>query len=945
MGVFIVFCSNDFKKEDINISQNNIIGEKLIKDGEFHKALAYFKWGLAISSLISNNNLEIYIRSKLGIVYWEIGDIKNAEKQYNHMLRIVKGDKSNQEKEVMKCIEIIKLYTQGKKFRLMSKSGISIECFHKAIDISDSIDNKSFKLKCLRHLGITYWMKGDYQAFYNTNVEAILIAVELNNSKEIGNCLNHIGLFYWKVNDYSNALNFFNKALVITKKLNNKKEESILLNNISIIYKELGDYKTSLNCLMRSLFIEKNMKDDQATSMILNNIGVTLKLKALINEDKESLRMAHRYYWDALNLASRIKNIETEIRVLNNIGSIHQHMNEYEKAVYYFNKGLEKNRNLKNYGLETMLLNNLGIAYFHLNDLDSSKYYFVKAIALCPEEENKEILWEAYYGLGQIYDRLYEFHDAEKCYKKSIDLVDNIRSKINEDENKIGFARNKQNIYESLIYLIFNKNEMDSGGNRDSEIFSIIEKAKSRAFLESLKEAYISVNGNNRISSNIIIRERTNEISASIIELLNSKLDTKKIKLISKSIENELQYSNKAAISYRSEYSHKNKLNSIKPCSIGDVQKHLLDERTALMEYYLGEKNSYLLYITKSSCQIIRLLPRDRIMQSITAYLNLLSNPPKRKYAEFSAGQRICEEIFISNKIEIDNSINHIIIVPDGVLNYFPFETLIRKSGNPRNNRNYLVSKYSISYAPSASSLLFLMNRQDNNRHRKDLLAIGVSNNYKKVNNKNNNELDKLYRNQGYDLSPLSYCELEIKTIRKIFNDFDNDVFINNKASEGLIKKYLLNSYRIIHFACHGFLDQNFPNRSALLLSSNNNFIDDGYLQAREVYNIELNSDLVVLSACQTGKGKIEKGEGVIGFPRIFLLAGSKSVLSTLWKIEDKSTAKFMKYFYLQLKKGENKSEALRKAKILMINSKYSHPFYWAGFILNGEYSSPISFN
>jgi CHAT domain-containing protein len=119
---------------------------------------------------------------------------------------------------------------------------------------------------------------------------------------------------------------------------------------------------------------------------------------------------------------------------------------------------------------------------------------------------------------------------------------------------------------------------------------------------------------------------------------------------------------------------------------------------------------------------------------------------------------------------------------------------------------------------------------------------------------------------------------------------------------------------------------------------------EDGFLQVREIYNLKLNADLVVLSACQTGRGKLEKGEGILGFPRIFFYVGAKSVVLSLWKINDKSTSVFMDYFYYYLSQGNEKIQALRNAKLKMLESKFNHPFYWAAYILNGDFDSPIIF-
>jgi CHAT domain-containing protein len=180
--------------------------------------------------------------------------------------------------------------------------------------------------------------------------------------------------------------------------------------------------------------------------------------------------------------------------------------------------------------------------------------------------------------------------------------------------------------------------------------------------------------------------------------------------------------------------------------------------------------------------------------------------------------------------------------------------------------------------------------------------------------------------------------------ISRYFSKSKKDIYLGEQAKEEVLKRSSLKDYQIIHFACHGFLDEKFPFRSALVLSLYGDKEEDGFLQVREIYNLRLNAELVVLSACQTGKGSLEKGEGILGLPRIFFYAGAKSVLSTLWKINDKSTSLFMDYFYSFLAEGNELNQALRLAKMKMLNSKFSHPFYWAGFILSGNFNSKLAF-
>jgi CHAT domain-containing protein len=202
---------------------------------------------------------------------------------------------------------------------------------------------------------------------------------------------------------------------------------------------------------------------------------------------------------------------------------------------------------------------------------------------------------------------------------------------------------------------------------------------------------------------------------------------------------------------------------------------------------------------------------------------------------------------------------------------------------------------------------------------------------------------DHLYQSKGFDFSPLPYSKKEIMAIARYFKKRDKSIFLGDSAKEETLKNAFLKDYQIVHFACHCFLDEEFPHRSALVLSFDKNREDDGFLHVHEIYNLMLNADLVVLSACQTGKGSLEKGEGLLGLPRIFFYSGARSVLSSLWEINDQSTSVFMAEFYRFLADRNNLSEALRLAKIRMMKSKYSHPFYWSAFVLNGNFKSVLN--
>ena len=197
----------------------------------------------------------------------------------------------------------------------------------------------------------------------------------------------------------------------------------------------------------------------------------------------------------------------------------------------------------------------------------------------------------------------------------------------------------------------------------------------------------------------------------------------------------------------------------------------------------------------------------------------------------------------------------------------------------------------------------------------------------------------------GLNLNPLPFARREIMNAAKYFPEGLREIYLGEQAREEVVKKAGSRSYQIVHFACHGFIDDLRPIRSALILSQGNGTDEDGFLQVRELYNLRLSANLVILSACQTGRGTLEKGEGLLGLPRIFFHTGAASVISSLWAVNDQSTAFFMKKLYEKLARGYPKAEALALTKREMIPSRFGHPYFWAAFVLNGEPDSPIIFH
>jgi CHAT domain-containing protein len=309
------------------------------------------------------------------------------------------------------------------------------------------------------------------------------------------------------------------------------------------------------------------------------------------------------------------------------------------------------------------------------------------------------------------------------------------------------------------------------------------------------------------------------------------------------------------------------------------------------------------------------------------------------------AAQSLYRDLIAPARRLVDGS-EELIIVADGILHYLPFAALITPSPEAPGDLDparllYLVRSHAVSYAPSAS-VLATVRRHRERAPRAEKMFVALA--------------DPSYGQRGavtasrdgpvsFDtLQRLAYSRGEAQGIAKLYAAASGDVFVGERASEENVKHQRLDKYRFVHFAVHGLLNEEQPQFSGLFLSrpaQRHGLMhdEDGVLQTYEIFNLKLNADLVVLSACQTGLGKAVRGEGLVGLTQAFLYAGTSAVAVSLWNVSDRSTADLMIGFYRHLRRASaSKASALRRAQLEIIGSaSYAHPYYWAPFALVGD--------
>jgi CHAT domain-containing protein len=365
---------------------------------------------------------------------------------------------------------------------------------------------------------------------------------------------------------------------------------------------------------------------------------------------------------------------------------------------------------------------------------------------------------------------------------------------------------------------------------------------------------------------------------------------------------------------------------AIQTASLRAIQG-ILHSDEEILEFVLDEPVSFCITVTNQKAEILTLPSgKARIEALAEDYTSRL-----RTRKPFSALGTYLYSTLLPKSLP-----KRVIVVPDGKLNFLPFESLMDSAGS------FVLQSHVVSYASSSTLLRSLRTKRAHRKPRRPLLAMGgvpyEANT--EAPTENLRGLERLFGNQLRDLPNTGQ---EVSAISELFPG-KTTILLNTQATETAFKQQPLDDFRILHLAVHAVADDQFPDRAALILAHNKDSKDDGLLQAREITRLHLNADLVTLSACETAFGKLEGREGVSSLKEAFLRAGARSVVASLWNVEDQSTTRLMVAFYKHVAKGEDKAEALRNAKLdFMRDNPGTAPFYWAGFIITGEGSSSIS--
>lgn len=612
----------------------------------------------------------------------------------------------------------------------------------------------------------------------------------------------------------------------------------------------------------------------------------------------------------------------------------------------------------------------LGEAFRQLRGFKEAFKYFRLVEQIANQLRTPEIHF-AYTGLARTYADLGDTENALEYYKKGIAVLESIQGQQGSEEIKMGVFAGAIFSYRGLLRLLVDVYNRTHEERYLRESFEYNERMRARVFLELLGRSHTTrqnINVGTEVPSQDEIRRniaqihhrlRSPELEPSEQSKLLNQLETLRDKWRDLQMEMAQQGPRQSGIF------------NPQPTTITAVQA-ALDADAVLLEYMTAYDGSILWTITKEQFKVHK-LPGTAGQTTLEKYLGTLRQPligVDDVSSHVELGQKLYREI-IGPAEDLIRQKKHIIVAADGPLHYLPFETLIVSQGQSRSKRavtltdvDYLVKKYQVTYIPSASVLVAQQNGREPRIPRAELALVAFGDPVYRAGQSQGQEVqgnkitNLALRGQNFDR--LEFSGDEVRRIARIFGVSADSQHINlrDRASVDRVRSIDLSRYRVLHFAAHAILGDQVKRLSqpALVLSQpERGEIEEGLLQFSDILDLKLNADLVVLSACDTGLGRLREGEGIIGLTRAFLYAGASSAVVSLWKVQDQSTSLLMERFYQNLKRGLSKSEALRQAKLEIMKTRMNlkatglrydlaAPFFWAPFILVGDWG-PIQEN
>ena len=860
----------------------------------------------------------------------------------------------------------------------------ALEAYEEALEQWRQAGDELWQAKTMDRIGTAHHHLGNYTvaaAYHRLAVEGLRRPGE---AVRLAVASNHLALDYYELGEMELAMRQYAETLELMRAQDNRRGQALALGALANIYKIQGETQKALDGFRAGLELVDQPEDLEYRADQLHNLGTLYRRLGNWESALDQLRQAESIYADRGRGRNRASS-------LSQIGQVLLESGDTEGALRALGQSLDLRRRLRDRRGEAVALRKIGSVLLFEGDLEGARTHYLQALELLGGLERPRTEAAVLAELGHVSDRLGLSEEALGYHRRALaiyekvgdpvgeaggllgvaaaerglgrleaalvsgeralEIVESLRFKPYSQELRLSFFSTVQRFFDLYIDLLMELERADPGAGYGARAFQISERARARSLLDLLAEAGAEIRGDT--SPQLLEHEREVQILLNrSVALMEDEDQTERQRAAAtREVRDALAQLEDVRTAIRRQSPRYSALTQPRPLDAEQIRRRVLDRDTVLLEYRLGPERSFLWVVSSDGLATYELPPAAEIEGAVRRVHALLQRGPRTE-SKGRARALFCRlSQMLVGPVAGRLGGKRLAIVGDGALAYLPFAALPdpesgEACGEP------LVVGHEIVHLPSASTLAVLRREVEGRRPPVGSIAVLAdpvfSADDERVGGSGASAVGPVTATvtrgadlpAGVPLRRLRHSRAEAEAVLRLVPPAQAYRALDFDASRQTVLSGRLAGYRIVHFAAHGVLDTGRPALSGLVLSQ----VDqqgrpvEGRLRAHEIYNLELPADLVVLGGCETALGKEVRGEGLVGLTRGFMYAGAARVIVSLWKVSDRSTADLMQAFYVGLfRDGLAPAAALRRAQ-LEARAIREEPFYWAGFVLQGDW-------
>jgi len=723
---------------------------------------------------------------------------------------------------------------------------------------------------------------------------------------------------------YQEALDVLERTLVSSREAGDLRNEAFLGSQLASMLLRLGDHEQARGLLLRSLEIERQRRE--AVSQV-----DTLFHLSRVDSSEERYPEAQAYLDEAYDLTQRHRLHIQATYVLRALADLDLALGRPAQAVERLKLSMGASGASDRPIAQARSLMVLAEARLAMDDPDSAMQTLAHAAAAIGPIAAPETRFDIARLRARVLHRLGRLSGAIGEAEQALVIADSLRSSLDDADMRASFQERVREAHDFYVGLLLEMHDNEPGAGYDRRAFLTFERAKARSLSELLTTARFGAE--QRIDPALLEIERSaSALVAQARERLASTADSTQLEARTRDFQTStLRLAEAEAEIRRSapqyadlRYGHRH--------SVEDIQRALGPE-SALIEYALRPEGSVAWVLTSDQFSTVRIANEETISDLAIELRDMLPQPSRRAFGQLQRRSRLLGELLLGDVLVAAAGRRHLVIVPDGPLAYVPFEAL-RIRDRETDGERYLIEDFAVSYSPSAGVLLALGADERNREHDSTLAAFAdpsPPDPARSASGAPGRENPVWKRLPG--------SRREVAALAAALGEEGVATFVDAGASERRFKSEpSVRKARWIHVASHALVNEAIPGQSAVVLATDGESGEDGYLTVQEVFSLSLEAELVVLSGCETALGHQLRSEGLLGLTRAFLYAGARGLQVSLWKVADLTTPRLMASLYQALSRGLEPAAALREAKLESLRDpERAHPFHWASFVHVGE--------